>query len=112
RLGTAVFVFVCVLTPPSSSSFPYATLFRSLLEHPERPPAYVEVKNVHFMRQRGLAEFPDTVTARGARHLDELVSMREQGARAIIDRKSTRLNSSHVKTSYAVFCLEKKNSLP
>lgn len=55
-----------------------------LLEHPDRPPAYVEVKNVHFMRQPGLAEFPDTVTARGARHLDELVSMREQGARAIM----------------------------
>lgn len=55
-----------------------------LLEHPERPPAYVEVKNVHFMRTPGLAEFPDTVTARGARHLDELVSMRAEGARAIM----------------------------
>lgn len=55
-----------------------------LLEHPARPPAYVEVKNVHFMRERGLAEFPDTVTARGARHLDELASMRRNGARAIM----------------------------
>lgn len=55
-----------------------------LLEHPERPPAYVEVKNVHYMRETGLAEFPDTVTARGARHLDELVAMREAGARAVM----------------------------
>lgn len=37
-----------------------------LLEHPSRPPCYVEVKNVHMMRQPGLAEFPDSVTARGA----------------------------------------------
>ncbi len=55
-----------------------------LLEHPERPSAYVEVKNVHFMREAGLAEFPDTVTARGARHLDELAEMRRQGFRAIM----------------------------
>lgn len=55
-----------------------------LLEDPPRPPAYVEVKNVHLMRERGLAEFPDTVTARGARHLDELARMRDHGHRAIM----------------------------
>ncbi|WP_163272866.1 DNA/RNA nuclease SfsA [Chelativorans alearense] len=55
-----------------------------LLEHPERPPAYVEVKNVHFMREEGLAEFPDTATARGTRHLAELAAMRAAGARAIM----------------------------
>ncbi|WP_173932215.1 DNA/RNA nuclease SfsA [Chelativorans sp. Marseille-P2723] len=55
-----------------------------LLQHPERPPAYVEVKNVHYMRERGLAEFPDTVTVRGARHLEELAAMRAAGARAIM----------------------------
>ncbi|MCT8997165.1 DNA/RNA nuclease SfsA [Chelativorans intermedius] len=55
-----------------------------LLEHPDRPPAYVEVKNVHYMRQKGVAEFPDTVTARGARHLDELAAMRAAGARAVM----------------------------
>jgi sugar fermentation stimulation protein A len=42
-----------------------------LLESPDRPPCYVEVKNVHLMRERRLAEFPDAVTARGARHLDK-----------------------------------------
>ena len=55
-----------------------------LLEHPERPPVYVEVKNVHFMREKGLAEFPDTATARGARQLDELAAMRAAGARAVM----------------------------
>lgn len=55
-----------------------------LLQHPERPPAYVEVKNVHFMRVPGLAEFPDTVTARGTRHLEELTAIRAEGARAIM----------------------------
>ncbi|WP_011580795.1 MULTISPECIES: DNA/RNA nuclease SfsA [Chelativorans] len=55
-----------------------------LLEHPERPPAYVEVKNVHFMREAGLAEFPDTRTDRGARHLDELAAMRRAGNRAVM----------------------------
>lgn len=55
-----------------------------LLEGNDRPPCYVEIKNVHFMRQNGLAEFPDSVTARGAKHLDELSAMAEQGARAVM----------------------------
>jgi len=55
-----------------------------LLEGPGRPPAYVEVKNVHLMRQPGLAEFPDSVTARGARHLAELSAMARGGARAVM----------------------------
>lgn len=55
-----------------------------LLEHPSRPPCYVEVKNVHMMRQPGLAEFPDSVTARGARHLDELAAVVAAGARAMM----------------------------
>lgn len=55
-----------------------------LLEHPDRPPCYVEVKNVHLMRTRDLAEFPDSVTARGARHLEELAAMVALGARAVL----------------------------
>ncbi|MBN8994822.1 MAG: DNA/RNA nuclease SfsA [Rhizobiales bacterium] len=53
-----------------------------VLSAPGRPDAYVEVKNVHLMREGGLAEFPDSVTARGARHLDELAAMVAAGRRA------------------------------
>lgn len=55
-----------------------------LLEDDGRPPAYVEVKNVHLMRRPGLAEFPDAVTARGARHLAELAAVARAGARAVM----------------------------
>jgi sugar fermentation stimulation protein A len=55
-----------------------------LLEDPARPPCYVEIKNVHLMRRQGLAEFPDAVTARGAKHLDELAAMVAVGARAVM----------------------------
>jgi len=48
------------------------------------PPAYVEVKNVHLMRAPGLAEFPDSVTARGARHLDDLAGVARAGQRAVM----------------------------
>jgi sugar fermentation stimulation protein A len=53
-----------------------------LLEESDGRPVYVEVKNVHLMREPGLAEFPDSVTARGAKHLVEMGDMVEQGARA------------------------------
>jgi len=55
-----------------------------LLEDPARPPCYVEVKSVTMSRQPGLAEFPDSVTARGAKHLDELAAMAAAGARAVL----------------------------
>jgi sugar fermentation stimulation protein A len=55
-----------------------------VLADPARPPCYVEVKNVHLMRTPGLAEFPDAVTARGARHLDELAEVVTGGGRAVM----------------------------
>jgi sugar fermentation stimulation protein A len=55
-----------------------------LLESAGRPPCYVEVKNVHLMRRAGFAEFPDSVTARGAKHLDELAAVAAAGARAVM----------------------------
>ncbi|MDF2118325.1 DNA/RNA nuclease SfsA [Roseiarcaceae bacterium H3SJ34-1] len=48
------------------------------------PPCYVEIKNVHMMRRPGLAEFPDSVTARGAKHLLELGDMVAAGSRAVM----------------------------
>lgn len=48
------------------------------------PTAYVEVKNVHFSRTPRLAEFPDTKTERGAKHLQELGDMAEAGHRAVM----------------------------
>jgi len=55
-----------------------------LLEHSGRPDCYVEIKNVHLMRQPGLAEFPDSVTKRGAKHLVELGDMVDAGHRAVM----------------------------
>jgi sugar fermentation stimulation protein A len=56
-----------------------------LLEDPaRRRRCYLEVKNVHLMRKPRLAEFPDSVTDRGAKHLRELAAVRASGARAVL----------------------------
>ena len=55
-----------------------------LLQGDGLPDAWVEVKNVHLRRTGDLAEFPDCVTARGAKHLAELARMAESGARAVM----------------------------
>src|SRR5690349_23371112 len=79
--------------PPSSTLFPYTTLFRS---------------------DRGLREQLGGVVRlhRAAvehRHVEQRLDERVRVLRELRDRKSTRLNSSHVEISYAVFCLKKKN---
>lgn len=48
------------------------------------PDAYVEVKSVTLSRETGLAEFPDSVTTRGAKHLGELARMAQAGHRAVL----------------------------
>lgn len=55
-----------------------------LLEDPQKGLAYVEIKNVHLSRQDGLAEFPDSATERGAKHLAELGAMVAAGHRAVM----------------------------
>lgn len=55
-----------------------------LLENADKPYCYVEVKNVHLSRRHGLAEFPDSVTERGAKHLVELSDMVAEGHRAVM----------------------------
>src|SRR5256885_11995962 len=78
--------------PPRSTLFPYTTLFRSLLR---------ELHPTHFLHAG--------VGARRLVGLDGLdLALAEQTA---LDRKSTRLNSSHLVISYAVFCLKKKRRL-
>src|SRR3712207_8784959 len=88
--------------PPRSTLFPYTTLFRS-----------AEVESVFAARTRAEWE------AFNAEHdcclepvldLDEALESELVRARAMVDRKSTRLNSSHANISYAVFCLKKKNN--
>jgi sugar fermentation stimulation protein A len=55
-----------------------------LLSDEAKPACYVEVKNVTLSREAGLAEFPDAVTSRGAKHLDELSDMVREGHRAVM----------------------------
>ncbi len=56
-----------------------------LLEDPRKGTCYVEIKNVHLRRREdGLAEFPDCVTTRGAKHLRELIGVTKLGHRAVM----------------------------
>ncbi|MEM8814132.1 MAG: DNA/RNA nuclease SfsA, partial [Pseudomonadota bacterium] len=55
-----------------------------LLEDPDKGRCFVEVKNVHLRRTPDLVEFPDSVTSRGAKHLDELSAMVDEGHRAVM----------------------------
>src|SRR3989442_7421927 len=83
------FFFLMIRRPPRSTLFPYTTLFRSsLLLAQDFPPMGGGI----------------------ARLQGELARRYPPGE--LIDRKSTRLNSSHVRISYAVFCLKKKTISP
>jgi len=53
-------------------------------DKPGAPPAWVEIKNVHLRRTGDLAEFPDSVTARGTKHLRELMDVAAAGGRAVM----------------------------
>jgi len=60
------------------------TKTKDSVSKPAKPSCYVEVKSVTLMREAGLAEFPDAVTARGSKHLEELSNMVREGARAVM----------------------------
>src|SRR2546429_5978040 len=84
--------------PPRSTLFPYTTLFRSVVGDVAGFAAAVYLRGVAFV------QVPTTLLAQ----IDASVG----GKTAVnIDRKSTRLNSSHGYISYAVFCLKKKKTV-
>src|SRR3712207_7425048 len=97
--------------PPRSTLFPYTTLFRSLypcvVEVPRNGGWGAVLKSV----KECLRATPDRGVGYGVlRYLGEreLPAVRPVAAFNYLDRKSTRLNSSHANISYAVFCLKKK----
>ncbi len=64
---------------------PYGSNSRvDILLETETGPIFVEVKNCHLMREKGLAEFPDSVTTRGAKHLLDLADEVRRGAKAVM----------------------------
>src|SRR3712207_8354216 len=88
--------------PPRSTLFPYTTLFRS----------HVEAVRADVDRRDLLDEGVLVVRARGQRLLLDAPLARLHQEIVGVDRKSTRLNSSHANISYAVFCLKKKKISP
>src|SRR3712207_8330713 len=93
-----VFFFLMIRRPPRSTLFPYTTLFRS-----DGDDALVE-RLGHLAGPLGQAP----VALLGLLHL--AASLLELAGGRHLDRKSTRLNSSHANISYAVFCLKKKKN--
>src|SRR5256885_12393485 len=85
--------------PPRSTLFPYTTLFRSDIER-----AFVESEAVGPVQSRG----DDSYLAFAVLFHDGVNLVENTIADEHRDRKSTRLNSSHLVISYAVFCLKKK----
>src|SRR5256885_8876030 len=89
--------------PPRSTLFPYTTLFRSMMM------TLKARQELHYIEQSGSGN----VQAKRQQVQDWLILwiFNHLFAGAEADRKSTRLNSSHLVISYAVFCLKKKNAL-
>src|SRR5688572_31645062 len=97
--------------PPKSTLFPYTTLFRSSVEFLHR---YTEAMKLACADREGFFGDPDLVDVPMRGLLDKDYAAIRAGmisddrAWPELDRKSTRLNSSHSQISYAVFCLKKK----
>src|SRR5690349_22360191 len=94
--------------PPRSTLFPYTTLFRSVGAITLGPTDLRDARGEQRLggrrpEARHVAHAPQGHRGRPAERLEALADHRQRG-----DRKSTRLNSSHVEISYAVFCLKKK----
>src|SRR5690348_18121592 len=90
-------------TPPESTLFPYTTLFRSSVRSVSTAPSAIGRSDEHGHQQGGQVE--RRVHEHPRHHGVAALAHLGQGQ---ADRKSTRLNSSHPSSSYAVFCLKKK----
>src|SRR5690242_21106535 len=98
--------------PPSSTLFPYTTLFRSekgRVQYTDRMPPEAVNRGVAELNKQGMTKkYTEPPMSPEQRRLAEQKAEREKQAEQEADRKSTRLNSSHMSTSYAVSCLKKK----
>src|SRR3712207_7914990 len=92
--------------PPRSTLFPYTTLFRSPTRDAGRGGARVRDQGDGRGGQGGARR--DRGPPLGARRVARHRLLAAAGQEPGLDRKSTRLNSSHANISYAVFCLKKK----
>src|SRR3712207_7615452 len=93
--------------PPRSTLFPYTTLFRS----PHAEMAHVRIQRLPARHdEKDGAEDEEAGEMVGEEEAHRVMRQHGDEDAGIVDRKSTRLNSSHANISYAVFCLKKKKN--
>src|SRR2546430_5219205 len=90
--------------PPRSTLFPYTTLFRSLLAASKR----YTLADMPAKKSAGARFEPASDQSLLVYFGEQITLEANENVRRLLDRKSTRLNSSHSQISYAVFCLKKK----
>src|SRR5690554_8212813 len=95
-----IFFFLMIQRPPRSTLFPYTTLFRSIQKLIDEDVEAIVISLLHSYK------YP--AHERKVRDIAEEIIKKANKDIQVLDRKSTRLNSSHVRISYAVFCLKKK----
>src|SRR5256885_13246370 len=107
-MSFCLFFFLMIRRPPRSTLFPYTTLFRSdaaLRRHDQHVLALLD----RTLREVTAGQHVDQPVGAGAAHLHRPLDP-DVPQRDTLDRKSTRLNSSHLVISYAVFCLKTKHN--
>src|SRR3712207_8956724 len=98
--------------PPRSTLFPYTTLFRSEGDVEDHIGGLAADAGQGLQRLAVARHLAAVLRDETARELDDVLRLGAEEANGLdeLDRKSTRLNSSHANISYAVFCLEKKQT--